>query len=212
MPLRFGDCLLDPATRELWREGRKLALAPQHFQLLALLLDHRPRPVRHEELRDALWPGTYVAHTALARVVSELRGALGDSPERAGVIRTVARFGYAFVAPVVVDLAPGRPGACALVADVHEFALPEGETLVGRAAECGVRLASLQVSRVHAKVLVRAGRATLEDQGSKNGTWVNGLRLQRPCALEEGDEVLFGLYRVVFRRASLQDPTCSPPA
>ncbi|HXY38414.1 MAG TPA: winged helix-turn-helix domain-containing protein, partial [Vicinamibacteria bacterium] len=132
MRLRFGDCVLDPATRQLWRGGVRVRLTPQQLQLLVLLLDRRPRPLRHQEFRDALWPETHVAHTALARIVSELREALGDSAGREELIRTVPRFGYAFAAPVVGELGPGQQGECALAGERQEFALPEGETLVGR--------------------------------------------------------------------------------
>jgi DNA-binding winged helix-turn-helix (wHTH) protein len=212
MRLRFGDCVLDPTTRELWRAGRRVEVSPQGFELLGLLIGNRPRPLRQGELRDALWPETHVAHTALARVVSELRYALGDSVQREEFIRTVRRFGYAFVAPVVTEKGSGKPGECALVTDAQEFALPEGETLVGRGVECGVRLVSAEVSRVHARVLVRDRHVVLHDGGSKNGTWVNGVRLERPVTIQEGDEVLFGTYRAVFRWSSAQDTTRSAPA
>jgi DNA-binding winged helix-turn-helix (wHTH) protein len=208
--LRFGDCVVDPAARALLRGGRPVEISPQGLALLLLLVNRAPQAVRHGELRDALWPDTHVVHTALPRVVSELRDALGDSPERGAFIRTVSRFGYAFVAPVVHELG-GQAGECAFVTEAREVTLPEGETLVGRGPECGVRLASPQASRIHARVTVRAGGAVLEDCCSKNGTWVNGTRLEARAALEDGDEVLFGGYRVVFRRTVSFDSTRSAP-
>ena len=48
------------------------------------------------------------------------------------------------------------------------------------------------VSRRHARVMVASGLATLEDLGSKNGTFVNGIRLGSPVALRDGDELRIG--------------------
>lgn len=200
MLLRFGDCALDAEARELRRGGRLTPLSPKALQLLSLLLERRPRPLPQSELRDALWPDTSVGYTSLARVVAEVRKVIGDTTRPARIIRTVSRFGYAFAAPVVVEAArPGSVAAGALVSAEREFLLPEGETLVGRGEECGVRLPSSGVSRVHARVRLAAGTATVEDLGSKNGTWVNGERRQGATTLADGDQVSFGTFRVVYR-------------
>jgi DNA-binding winged helix-turn-helix (wHTH) protein len=202
MPVRFGDCAFDPESRALWRGGRPVALSPKAFALLVQLIGNRPRPLAQRQLRDALWPDTQVGYTSLARVVSEVRQAVGDSARRALVIRTVSRFGYAFVSPVLEETnAPAGAGAlgCALVADDREYTLPPGQSFVGRGPECAVRLPSSEVSRVHAELAVSGRQATLEDRGSKNGTWINGARIKAPAELADGDEVLFGTYRLVFR-------------
>src|SRR5512135_1022146 len=103
MRLRFADCVLDPEARELRRPGGPVPLSPRAFQLLALLLDRRPRPVSQQELRDALWPDTNVGYTSLAQAVAEVRRAIGDAGGADRGIRTVPRVGYAFAAPVVED-------------------------------------------------------------------------------------------------------------
>jgi pSer/pThr/pTyr-binding forkhead associated (FHA) protein len=94
-----------------------------------------------------------------------------------------------------------------LVADDREFPLPEGEALVGRGPDCAVRLPAPGVSRVHARIRVQGSRALLEDCDSKNGTWLNGTRVDGPVALEEGDEVVVGSYRLVFRSSAALDST-----
>jgi len=177
-----------------------VALSPKAFELLAALIAHRPRALPQDHLRDLLWPKAHVGYTSLARVVTEVRKALGDAASNPAFVRTVPRYGYAFTGTVVAQ-AESAPvtGRYVLVADDREFVLPEGETLVGRGPECAVRLASSQVSRVHAHVRVSGRRAVVEDGGSKNGTWVNGARIVAPAELAEGDEVLFGTYRLVFR-------------
>jgi len=207
MRLRFADCVLDPEARELRRREGAVPLSPRAFQLLTLLLERRPRPVAHQMLRDALWPDTSVGYTSLAQVVAEVRRAIGDADEADRRIRTVPRVGYAFVAAVVEER-PRRAAALGvLVTDDSEYLVSEGETLVGRGTECGIRLPSSRVSRVHARVWTEGERVLVGDEGSKNGTWVNRRRLERPALLGDGDEVLFGTFRAVFHRASASGST-----
>jgi DNA-binding winged helix-turn-helix (wHTH) protein len=200
MRVRFSDCVFDTLNRELLRAGRPVALSPKAFELLALLIESRPRPLKQGQLRDALWPNTHVGYTSLARVVSEVRRAVGDSARGAALIRTVPRFGYAFAGAVLGEgEAPSGTEGCALVADDREYTLPTGQSFIGRGPECAVRLPSSQVSRVHAQLTVSGRGATLEDRESKNGTWVNGAKVTAPAELLDGDELLFGTYRLVFR-------------
>src|SRR5262249_14562893 len=140
------------------------------FDLLALLLQSRPQPVPHADLKDALWPGTSVGYTSLARLVAVVRKAVGDSAGRAAWVRTVSRFGYAFVGAAVDDSgAEDAEPALVLVADDREFRIPEGATLLGRGPACAVHLEAPGVSRVHAEIRARDGRVELQDRGSKNG-------------------------------------------
>jgi DNA-binding winged helix-turn-helix (wHTH) protein len=213
MRVRFGDCVFDPETRELLRAGHAVALSPKAFELLSLLIDNRPRPMTQGHLRDALWPDTSVGYTSLARVVSEVRRAVGDSARGGAVIRTVPRFGYAFAGSAALEKSstPGTEG-CALVADDREYTLPAGQSFIGRGPECAVRLPSSEVSRVHAQLAVSGRRATLEDRESKNGTWINGARITATAELADGDEVLFGTYRLVFRSSGpLASTRTGPP-
>jgi len=212
MRARFDDCVLDTDARELQRSGRRMALSAKAVELLALLIAHRPRAVAQADLRDALWPDAHVGYTSLARVVSEVRKALGETADSAAFIRTVPRYGYAFAGEAVADAGPDVGSRYLFVADDRDFLLPPGELLVGRGPECAVRLASSGVSRVHARLQVRERGARLADRGSKNGTWVNGARIAGPVELEEGDEVVIGSYRLVFRSsASLESTRTAAP-
>ena len=196
------------------RRDRPVGLSPRAFQLLALLIERRPRPVSQQELRDALWPATNVGYTSLAQAVGEVRRAIGDTDGADRRIRTVPRVGYAFAAPVVEERARKAAGVGVLVTADGEYLVPEGETLVGRGTECGIRLPSSRVSRVHARVRTEGERVLVEDAGSKNGTWVNRTRREEPSLLEDGDEVLFGTFRAVFHRAGASGSTRtgSPPS
>lgn len=214
MRARFHDCVLDTDARELRRGGLRVDLSASGLALLAALIARRPHVLTQEELRDALWPDSNVGYTSLARVVSEVRKALGESAESPASIRTVPRYGYAFAAEAVLEPAAGPvpPPRFVLVGDDRDFALPPGEVLVGRGPECALRLPSSGVSRVHARLMVRGDGAHIQDLGSKNGTWVNGVRLAHAAELSEGDEVVVGTYRMVFRSsASLETTRTATP-
>jgi len=75
---------------------------------------------------------------------------------------------------------------------------PAGErTMIGRSPDCDVFLDDVTVSRKHA-LLVREGRSfRIEDQGSLNGTFVNRRRIES-SAIENGDELQIGKYRLTF--------------
>ena len=105
--VRFGDCVFDGSARELRRAGQPVHLPPKSFQLLELLLSRRPLPVTKAEIRDALWPATAVGASSLARVVVDLRSAIGDDARRPRLLRTVHGFGYSFSGETVLEQPPG---------------------------------------------------------------------------------------------------------
>ena len=102
MRLRFGDCDLDPDTREVFRgdpdvlHSGEANVSPKAFALLEVLIEHRPNAVSKQELHKLLWPDTFVSDANLPNLVAELRETLGDDAQKPRIIRTVQRFGYAF--------------------------------------------------------------------------------------------------------------------
>ncbi len=203
MRLCFSEFELDEGARELRRLGRRIEIRLKVLELLEALARARPRAVARAELSDRLWPGTAVAYTSLPGVVAELRRALGDDPIKPRFVRTVRGFGYAFIADAV-QAGPERPLVatfpCALMWSGREIGLPVGETLIGRAEECAIRIASGRISRHHARIVVDGGgSATLEDLGSKNGTFLRGSRLFAAAKLVDGDEIAVGSALLVFR-------------
>ena len=96
MRVRFGSFVIDSGTRELLREDSSVHLSPKAFDLLAILVAHRPKALAKSDLLDRLWPNTFVVEKNLANLVSEIREAMGDDPSHPQFIRTVHRFGYAF--------------------------------------------------------------------------------------------------------------------
>src|SRR3984893_3524165 len=175
MRLKFGDCVLDLGARQLERGSKVVPLEPKIYEELEGLIKRRPAVVTNNELDELLWPQVYVARTSLTRLVSELRAALGDTPQASHIIRTVYKTGYAFCAEVT-----GVPSPVASTATIEliwkkQFVpLTDGEHVAGRDAECSLVIDGNTVSRSHARITVRSGTATVEDLASTNGTYVSG--------------------------------------
>ena len=74
--------------------------------------------------------------------------------------------------------------------------LPAGESLIGRAVDCWVRLDDPSVSRRHVRIVFRDGQACCEDLGTTNGTAINGSRIHGVHVLQHGDIVQVGCRRV----------------
>ncbi len=102
---RFGVFELDLAAGELRKNGIKLRLQEQPFQVLAFLLERAGNVVTREELRQKLWPAdTFVDFDhSLNTAVNKLRETLGDSASSPRYIETLAKRGYRFIAPVQND-------------------------------------------------------------------------------------------------------------
>lgn len=98
--IRFGECELHVAGRELTWRGQVQQVEPKPFDVLAYLVRHRDRVVSKDELLDNIWPGEFVSPSVVARAVMKARQAIGDGEDAAVGIRTVHRTGYRFVGPV----------------------------------------------------------------------------------------------------------------
>ena len=210
MSLRFGPFVLDADTRQLLHDNEEIHLAPKAFELLLLLLVNRPRALSKAELQERLWPSTFVEETNLAGLVTEIRRALRDSATRPVYLRTVYRFGYRFVGDVVESAAPMPVGLTGprpyLVFENRRIALLEGASTIGRASDATIQCEVTGVSRHHARIVVVSGHATLEDLGSKNGTYVRRERITS-ASLADGDEIQLGKASLTFRIDHHLDPT-----
>jgi DNA-binding winged helix-turn-helix (wHTH) protein/Tfp pilus assembly protein PilF len=103
---RFGPFFVDRTRYHVLRDGVVVELTPKLIDLLFHLLDNAGALLTKEQLLDALWPGANVTDNALAQAVSELRQALGDDAGAPKFIKTIARRGYRFVAPVARSDSP----------------------------------------------------------------------------------------------------------
>lgn len=99
---RFGIFEADAATGELRRQGLRVKINAQPFQVLLLLLERPGQLLTREEISQELWPdGTFVDYEhGVNSAVNRIREALGDTATSPRFIETLARRGYRFVAPV----------------------------------------------------------------------------------------------------------------
>ena len=96
----FGPFRLDARERRLIREGKAIPLAPKVFDTLVALVEGGGRLIDKDELMMRLWPDTFVEEGTLARNISDLRKALGESSGSGKYIETVPKRGYRFVTDV----------------------------------------------------------------------------------------------------------------
>jgi len=213
MMVRFADCRLDLSARRLFRGGVEVHLSPKAFALLQVLVDTRPAAVAKGALLERVWPGVFVSEASLARVINEIRAGVGDDATDARIVRTIHGYGYAFLADASEE--PSGPTSARadrrpigwLSSGAKEFALWEGEQIAGRDPSADLWLESPKVSRQHARISVRGLSATVEDLGSKNGTFVRGERIDAATTMAPGDSVRIGPFTLVFSLASAFGPT-----
>ena len=103
--VRFGTFEVDPQAGELRKQGKRVKLQDQPFQVLTVLLQRPGEVVTREALRSQIWPqDTFVDFdNSLNTAINKLREALGDSADNPRLIETLPRRGYRFLAPVSSD-------------------------------------------------------------------------------------------------------------
>lgn len=193
--------------RRLERDGSPIALTPKAFDLLLALVMHRDRALSKDEILSLVWPGSIVEEANLTQQVLLLRRALGDSSDS---VATIPRFGYRFTATVVEEQVGGALPASSphcLVWDGREFPLHEGLTVIGRADDADVQIPLPSLSRHHARVLVRGLEATIEDLGSRRGSFRGTLPVTAPTLLASGDEIRLGTATLVYCLVLASDTT-----
>jgi DNA-binding winged helix-turn-helix (wHTH) protein len=196
----FGEFRLNADTRQLLRGSTAVHLTPKAFQLLQALVEAAPRALSKSELQDALWPDTFVVEANLQHLITEIRGALGETPREPRYVRTVHGFGYAFQEPLAASTRhSGSPLACLLRWDGGRVTLSEGEHVIGRDPAADVVLDFGSVSRRHARIRIGPSGVTLEDTGSKNGTFVRDRRVEQASSLVDGDEIRIGMVAITVR-------------
>jgi len=200
---RFESFTLDSGTRRLLRDGQEVHLSPKAFDLLLSLVENRSRAMSRADLLQHLWPSTFVNETNLAGLIAEIRRALGDVADDPQFVRTMHRFGYWFVGSVREGDAGEEPVKSAarywLVWETRQVPLTEGDNILGRAPDAAVWIDALGVSRHHARIIVEGRDASVEDLGSKNGTFVGAERVTAKCRLSDGDQIRLGSVVITFR-------------
>lgn len=198
MRVSFGEFLVDSAERQLLRAEAQVHVTAKAFQLLILLISERPRVLSKKEIYDTLWPNVYVQEANIKNLVAELRSVLGEGAEQ--LIRTERGVGYAFVGEAQDELTLSQPRFLLVVNGVA-FALRDGRNVIGRDPTAHVKLDSASASRSHASVTVTGDDASLQDLGSRNGTYLNGEKIETARSLRAGDEIRIAGFAIRFQTA-----------
>lgn len=97
--LAFGGFTVDPRTRTLIHDGRRVPLQQQPLELLLLLIENPDGLVTRDAIRERIWPDAAVEFDlSINYAIRQIRIALG---EESGRLQTVPRRGYRFVGPVI---------------------------------------------------------------------------------------------------------------
>ena len=212
----FGEFALDRDARELRRRDEPVLLSPKAYQLLELLVGHSPKALSKSALQEQLWPDTFVVEKNLVNLIAEIRDALGDDAAHPRFVRTVHRFGYAFrdlAEQPPAERKTSRPAVARfrVVWPGGRAGLGDGEHVLGRDPDLELFLDAPDVSRRHARISIAGEEATIEDLGSRNGTFVSDRRVQAATRLADGDSFRVGSVRLTFTAVRSRGSTASEP-
>jgi TolB-like protein/DNA-binding winged helix-turn-helix (wHTH) protein/Flp pilus assembly protein TadD len=121
---RFGSFEINLQSGELRKNGMRLRLSRQPFQVLAMLVEHSGDVVTREELRSKLWPSdTFVDFDhGLNNAVARIREVLDDSSDTPRYVETIPRRGYRFIGPLSDAPPLAKPGVPSKVIAEHKSA------------------------------------------------------------------------------------------
>jgi DNA-binding winged helix-turn-helix (wHTH) protein len=209
----LGQWLVQPSLGRISYEGNEVHLRPQLMDLLLTLVSSRGKVVSKVEILDTVWPGDYVSESALTRCMAELRSAFGDDAKAQAVIETIPKRGYRLIPEVhtlsepTVTSPPSFDSPYRLAYGDRLIPIDEGETIIGRNPNATIRIDSIDVSRQHARIVIKDSLATIEDLGSKNGTFVAGKAVQGCVELLTGNKIIIGRTSLVFRIVGITGTT-----
>jgi len=208
----FGEFVLDSDTRELRRGSKSVPLSPKAYELLETLVENRPKALSKIAIQETLWPGTFVVEKNVVNLIAEIREALGDDATHPRYVRTVHRFGYSFREAPADDGPLGAPQArFRLMWANGREGLGEGEHVLGRDPNLRLFLDAPGVSRRHAVIRIAGEQATLEDLGSKNGTFIASQQVNAPRLLVNGDVITIGSVALTIKALQVWGSTHTEP-
>jgi DNA-binding winged helix-turn-helix (wHTH) protein/TolB-like protein len=196
---RFGLFELDSDATELRRDGRVVSLQRQPRQVLAYLVRNASRTVSREELRKAVWGNqTFVDfERGLNFCISQIRSALRDDAASPIYVRTFARQGYRFIAPVEsVASTPAAPQDHSAIASARywpKVILPAILVLTGMGAGAAYLLRVVNASkRVPVVAIVRFDNETDDPANSKFSDGLTDNLVERLTSVAHGRYAVIG--------------------
>jgi DNA-binding winged helix-turn-helix (wHTH) protein len=158
MMIEFPPYRLDRHAQRLWRGEQVVALRPKTWALLEYLAERPGVLVQKEELVEAIWGQVALSDDAITRTVAELRYALDDDARKPGIIQTVHRRGFRFIAQLAEPTGATRAGSAALPAMSPGREPTDSELkapfLVGRDSELSTLQAAFRRAAAGARQLV----------------------------------------------------------
>jgi pSer/pThr/pTyr-binding forkhead associated (FHA) protein len=143
-----------------------------------------------------------VSDATLVGLIKEIRRALDDRDSATPVIRTAHGVGYAFAADIQRGTTASSGITRWIFAGSRRIALNDGDNVIGRDLASAVHLDAAGISRRHARIVVAADGAVLEDLDSKNGTTVNEQAVTNRVTLHDGDRIQLGPVLIIFHASS----------
>ncbi len=155
--LRFGVFEIDRRTGEVRRQGVRIKVAAQPFQILSTLVDRPGELVTREELRQRLWPSdTFVDFEhSLNSAVKKLRLALGDMAEAPIFIETLPRRGYRFLQPVESVIEPSSTAASDVLSTATTGLENRSQATLGTRRAAVIGIAAVVTAAVVAPLIFR---------------------------------------------------------
>jgi len=191
--LQLGSVVLDPATHEATRNGRRLDLSPTEFRLLQTLLEHPGQLVSTRTLLKTVWGHQdLTARNVLRVTASRLRAKLQDDPSSPPMLQTVPSEGLM----IQSDEPPGRPNAPStdepivdmdVVRELQELLQDMGSHPLRQMNDTFVKFAQQQVESMH-EAVSNADAAALASHAHRlrgNSASIGARRVTRVCALIE---------------------------
>jgi serine/threonine protein kinase/Tol biopolymer transport system component len=128
----FGPFRLDLKAGELHKDGHRIRLQEQPFQVLKMLLERPGEIVTREAIRQKLWPNDTIVEFdhSINAAIKKLRSALGDSAEEPRFVETVARRGYRLL--VLAEREEAKSAGPTATAETPSESDSETENLIGK--------------------------------------------------------------------------------
>ena len=211
-----GAIELDLKRYEVRVSGRALKLEPHPKDLLILLLQRAGELVTREAIARHVWGSTVHVDVeqGINTAMRKIRQALREDPDRPLFLETVVGKGYRFIgscsrsdSDAAAIAAIDAAGGCHLIWQLRVIPLVPGSNLIGRDPNSTVQIDSSSVSRRHAEIAVIDSGLTIEDLRSKNGTFVNGARIDAPVRLADYDTIQIGPAILTCRVPSASEST-----
>src|SRR5436309_2423491 len=188
--VRFDVFEVDLEAGELRKQGAKIKLQEQPFQILQMLLEHPGEVVTRDELQKRIWPtDTFVDfEQGLYNAIKRLREALGDSPETPSYIETLPRRGYRFCGTLAAS--PSRIESLAVLTLENLSRDPEQEFFADGMTEALITsLAKIGALRVTSRTTVMKYKGIRDKSVPEIGRELGVDRIIEGAVLRSGDRV-----------------------